>query len=652
MKARIMLALALLIALLPRTAHAQAGRPILTMRSYALTPSVVQAGQEFTVEIEIYNNGSRASENTIAIFSGGDFLPVGDAGHLLWQLHINRSVKVAQQMRAPAMLSTGVHPLRVDLGANDYEGNHYDYPQTIPVEVIAANRGALPAPPKVIIQAARTDPPLLAPGTPFTLTLTLVNQGDRAATDVYVGCATEGPTVPLEGSSLTAVQRIAAGESTTATLSLMLAWEVAQGGRQRVPMRLDYHDAGGGTYQDTQSIGIDVDTGQAIGPQVIVERYQIEPVSPMPGDRFTLTLALRNVGSEAARRSSLAFGGADGAELAPFMTFDAGHVLFVGDLETGSIEEVERRFAIDKTARPQAYLLPLTLAYADGRGRAHDRTQPLNVVVQARPVHSPQLIVASYSTSPDFVASGDPLTLTAEIANVGSADASDLLLALGGQDGSLLEPFMPVGSGNVRFVGTLEAGQRVHVVQPLIVDGAAKAQAYNLPLAFTYTGPEGVPTSQVQRISLIVRRRVELQVDVYSRPESLAVGVPAPLSLEVRNVGRGEVDLVELRATALNASLTTESAPFVGPLDAGGSAPLDLALKPSQSGSVQLRVHVAYRDDMNQVQTWTGSLAFEVAEEPLSAPQAGAPDESTLMPRSAFWQVLRRAAKGFAGLGS
>ena len=126
MKRKAILILALVLALLPVTAYAQAGRPILTLRSYAITPSPVRPGQEFTVEIELYNNGSRAGENTIAIFSGGDFLPVGEAGHLLWQLHINRTVKVSQTMRAPSTLSGGVHRLQVDLGSNASEGNHYD----------------------------------------------------------------------------------------------------------------------------------------------------------------------------------------------------------------------------------------------------------------------------------------------------------------------------------------------------------------------------------------------------------------------------------------------------------------------------------------------------------------------------------------------
>jgi hypothetical protein len=652
MKPKIALALAIILALLPVAAYAQGGRPILTVRSYTVTPSPVVAGQEFSVEIEIYNNGSRAGENTMAIFTGGDFLPVGEAGHVLWQLHINHTARVSQTMRAPAMLSAGVHQLRVDLSANDYEGNHYDYPQTIPVEVVVPSRGAVSAPPKVVIESAETDPALLAPGISFTLTLRLVNQGDRTATDLFVGCADDGHAVPISGSNLAAVDRIAAGHAVTVTMPLMLAWDVAQGGRQRMAIDLDYHDVGGGTYRETQTIGIEVDAGLAPSPQLIVESYASEPTLPMPGEPFTLTLNLSNVGTEAARRLSLAWGGPDGAGLVPFLMLNAGHVAFLGDLGPGEQVEIVRQFTVDQAATPEAYSLPLALSYRDGRGKLLTGSQSLSLIVQARPANSPQLVVTAYSTTPDFVTPGDGLTLTLEIANVGSADADGLLLALGGQDGAALEPLMPVGNSNVLFVGALDKGRTVQVVQPLIVDGAAQARVYNLPLALTYAGPDGAPVTKVQRISLLVRRRVELQVEVYSRPESLAANAPAQLSLEVRNVGRGTVDVVEMRATGLNAALQTEGTPFAGPLDAGGSAPLDLVFTPTRGGTVQLTVHVAYRDDLNRVQAWSQSLSFEVDAGQLPAVQPGAPEKGERIDEPAFWQTVLRALKGFVGFGS
>jgi hypothetical protein len=652
MKLGTILFLAIILTVLPVTAHAQGGRPILTVRNYAVIPATVKAGQEFTVEIEIYNNGSRAGENTMAVFTGGDFLPVGQAGHVLWQLHINHTVKVRQQMRAPSTLSSGVHALRVDLSANDYAGNHYDYPQTIPIEVTAASTGVVSAPPKVVIESAQTEPALLAPGMAFTLTLRLANQGDRTATDLYLGCADDGLAVPVDGANLSAVGSIAAGREMTVTMPLMLSWDVTRGGRQRLAIDLDYYDAAGATYRDAQTIGIEVDAALAPSPQIILESYTSDPVSPMPGDSLTLTVRVRNIGTEAARRLSLAFGGQDGAGLAPFMTLDAGHVAFVGDLPPGEEVGMVRHLLLDGTAQPKAYSLPLILSYSDGRAQSSSMAQSLSLIVQPRPVRDPQLIIAGYHTAPHFVAPGDPFTLTVEIANVGAGDARELVVALGGQDGAALEPFMTVGSGNVRFVGAMDQGDRVEVVQPMVAGGTAKAQAYNLPVALSYTGPDGAVATQVQRISLIVRRRVELQVDVYSRPESMAVNTPAQLSLEVRNLGRDAVDVVGVRATGLNASLQTGGTPFVGPLDPGGSAPLDLLVTPTRGGTTQLNVHVEYRDDLNRLQMWTQALTFEVEErEPLAA-QPGAPDPAEETSSLASWQAVLRGLKGFVGFGS
>jgi hypothetical protein len=120
----------------------------------------------------------------------------------------------------------------------------------------------------------------------------------------------------------------------------------------------------------------------------------------------------------------------------------------------------------------------------------------------------------------------------------------------------------------------------------------------------------------------------------------------------VRNVGRGTVDVVGLQATGLNAGLDLEGAPFVGPLDAGGSAPLDLLLTPTRGGTVQLNVHVAYRDDLNRVQTWSQALTFEVEA---NVPLEGQPEAQELSAPSsspAAWHALLLGLKGFLGLGS
>ena len=95
--------------------------------------------------------------------------------------------------------------------------------------------------------------------------------------------------------------------------------------------------------------------------------------------------------------------------------------------------------------------------------------------------------------------------------------------------------------------------------------------------------------------------------------------------------------------------------PFVGPLDAGGSAPVDLLATPREAGQTELVLDIAYRDDFNQTQILSRTLSVEIIEgegpmpgqEGMPAPGEGMPE----MPETPMQKVWR-AIKGFFGLGS
>lgn len=511
------------------------GRPILTVRNYTVDPERVKAGESFVVTIEIYNNGSRAGENTIAVFPGGTFLPVGDKGHLLWQLHINQTAVVSQQLRAPDTLPSGVHQVQISLSANDWEGNHYDYPTTVPVEVIGkpTDTGYSGAP-KVVIESVTTVPPVLVPGEPFSLTLKLANRGSRTAVNVFATAASSEMAIPAAGSDTVSTPKIGIEEAVTVTLPLMLG-DLDTGGRRAMPMSLAYSDYEGGSYSDQQTIGIDVNT--------------------------TLT-------------------------------------------------------------------------------------------------RQPQVLIDAYATAPDFLAPGDTFTLTLQLTNVGGGDASRLTLALGGEEGAALAPFIPLMSGNVLFVEELPQNQSVTLSRQLIVDGSAEAKAYSLPIALGYDDSRGSRAEDTQRLSIIVRKRPEIQVSFFREPETLRVGMQLPLALEIINIGRNAVNIINIEGTSPALEIRTEGLAFVGPLDPGGSAPLDLVVTPREPGLTELLVTVAYRDDFNQTQTLTNTLALEIAGSPEGPGGPGEPDRpggpeapaeeapETLM------QKIGRAIRGFFGLGS
>jgi hypothetical protein len=434
------------------------GRPILAIRNYHVEPSRVVVGREFVVAIEIYNTGSRAGENTMVTFPGGTFLPVGETGHILGQLHINHTAVVTQKMRVPSGLSSGSYNLQVNLGANDYEGNHYDYPETIAVEVIGVGHGR----PQLVIEDAQTDPATLGPGDAFSLTLRLANRGDRTATSVLVGVASAELAVPAGGSNVVAADTVGINRAVTVTLPLVLG-EVTQAGRLGLDVSLECSDYSGGSYADQQSVGLEVSTALADRPQLIVAGYRAMPrrsdgpygASPdplSPGDTFTLTLEVSNVGGGEAQRLMLTLGGEGGSGMAPFAPLQSSNVKFVPRLDAGDTVEVVQQLVVDGSASAGAYSLPLELAYDDARGTRHTDSQLISLLVRRRPHFQ-----IGFYRPVEMATVGIPFQLPVEVTNIGRALVNVSTLEVTSEQLEISEGSLYMGPLDGGTSGSLEA---------------------------------------------------------------------------------------------------------------------------------------------------------------------------------------------------
>jgi len=385
------------------------GRPVLTIRNYSVEPSRVAVGHEFVVTIEVYNAGSRAGENTMVTFPGGTFIPVGETGHLLWQLHINHTAVVTQVMRVPSGLASGSYNLQVNLSANDWEGNHYEYPETIAVEVIGVGQGR----PQLVIEAAQTEPAVLGPGDAFSLTLRLANRGSRTATQVAVSAPSTDLAVPASGGNVVAIERIGIDQVATATLPLVLG-EVTQAGRLSLEVALECSDYSGGAYTTRQSVGLEVSTALEDRPQLIIAAYRTTPDPLAPGDTFTLTLEVSNVGGGEAQRLTLTLGGEGEGDMGPFAPLHSSNVKFVPYLAAGETVEVAQQLMVDGGADPGAYSLPVALAFDDARGTRHSDSQLISLLVRRQP----HFQIGFYRPVATTTV-GVPFELPIEVTNIG-----------------------------------------------------------------------------------------------------------------------------------------------------------------------------------------------------------------------------------------
>ena len=436
------------------------GRPILTIRNYSVEPSRVTVGREFLVTIKIYNSGSRAGENTMVTFPGGTFLPVGETGHLLWQLHINHTAVVTQRMRVPSGLSSGSYNLQVNLSANDYEGNHYEYPETVAVKVIGVGHGR----PQLVIEAAQTEPAVLGPGDGFSLTLRLANRGSRTATQVVVGAASADLAVPAGGSNVVATERIGIDQVVTATLPLVLG-EVTQAGRLNLEIALECSDYSGGSYTARQNVGLEVSTALANRPQLIVESYRTTPDALAPGGTFTLTMEVSNVGGGEAQRLTLTLGGEGEGGMGPFAPLHSSNVKFVPRLAAGDTVEVTQQLVVDGGADAGAYSLPVVLAFDDARGTRHSDSQLISLLVRRRP----HFQIGFYD--PVEVATvGVPFALPVEVTNIGRTLVNVSTLEVTSEqleisDGSLyMGPLDGGTSGSLEAMAVAHEGGTAEVV--------------------------------------------------------------------------------------------------------------------------------------------------------------------------------------------
>ena len=466
------------------------GRPVLTIRNYSVEPSRVAVGQEFVVTVEVYNNGSRAGENTLVTFPGGTFLPVGETGHLLWQLHINHTAVVTQVMRVPSGLTSGSYNLQVNLSANDWEGNHYEYPDTVAVEVVGVGTGR----PQLVIEAAQTEPAVLGPGDGFSLTLRLANRGSRTATQVVVGAASADLAVPAGGSNVVAIDRIGIDQVVTATLPLVLG-EVTQAGRLSLEVALDCSDYSGGSYAARQSVGLEVSTALVDRPQLIVASYRTAPDPLAAGDAFTLTLEVSNVGGGEARRLTLTLGGEGGSGLAPFAPLQSSNVKFVPQLAAGATGEVTQRLVVDGGADPGAYSLPVMLAFDDSRGTRHTDSQLISLLVRRRP----HLQIGFYR--PVGIATvGVPFELPVEVTNIGRTLLNVSTLEVSSAQLEITEGVLYLGpldggtSGSLEAMAVAQAGGTAEVLVTVrYLDDFEQAQVVTHTLTVEVEEPVETP---------------------------------------------------------------------------------------------------------------------------------------------------------------
>ncbi|WP_292518544.1 S-layer protein [Methanoculleus sp.] len=369
-------ALIVILVLIPAVATAQA--PTVIVSNYTVTPAVLMPGDEgtitvvlsstapvaqgapFEIRVDSGTGGMNTStgtqenayiENVLVNGEGvevltGSFQDIGEIGP-------GQSFPLTFQIRAPG--KEGVYFPEVWVRVRDAAGVRYPIPVNVNSAYALAKKPAL--------RVERTVPASVDPGTPFNVTLTLINDGQASASDISVDINTTSNAITPKTSENYYIPELGAGEESV----LDLTFETDTGaplGLTPVLVTIDYRGADLAAFRQAATIGVPI-VGRA---EMGVASIRTEPSRVTAGNPVDLTIRIENTGTADAKSVRATVNG---------LPLPGTKEAFLGTIEPGNDGPAVFSLQADREGE---FPYTLTVQYTDDYG-PHTTRQDLNLTV-------------------------------------------------------------------------------------------------------------------------------------------------------------------------------------------------------------------------------------------------------------------------------
>jgi subtilase family serine protease len=510
---------------------------IISLAHAPLNPTTVDT-MTFTATISNQGNAT-ASASTMTLAVGGESTP---ASYSIPELSPGASFTITRQELldvAQSYQNTATADSDGDVAESDESNN-------VTIDTFAVILAA----PDLIVSSLTHSPE--NPNTSDTITFTAIvmNQGNAAAGASNMTLAVGGESTPASYS----VPDLAPGD--TFTIQRQEVLDVAQNYQNTATADSDDDVTEADENNNTTSDTFTVEQDDS-GPDLIVSSFTHSPENPTTTDTITFTAVVTNQGSSVAGGSNLSIqvgGESTPAEYA------------IPDLAPGDSYTVQRQEVLDVAQNYQ------NTATADSGDHVSETDESNNVATDSYSVEQddsgPDLIVSSFTHSPENPTTTDTITFTAIVTNQGStlAGGSNLRIQVGGE------------SNPPEFaVPELGAGESYTVQRQEVLD---VAQSYQN----TATADSGDDVSETNENNNVA-------TDSYS-VEEVEVSVPdlAVSSLLHLPANPTTVDTITFQAVVYNDGNAVAGASILT-LQVGGEsdpATFDIpALSPAESYTVQ-----------------------------------------------------------------
>lgn len=239
------------------------------------------------------------------------------------------------------------------------------------------------------------------------------------------------------------------------------------------------------------------------------------------------------------------------------------------------------------------------------------KTLLLLVVLLTSSAYANSITITSVTPRPNTIEPGGRVDISVSLENQGDRDITDISVGLDLSSSNL--PFIPIGSAAKKVIKEIEEDESGSVEFTLMSSPDAKPDTYKIPIIVSYkNGDEIVEEKSI--IGLIIEAVPLLEAAV-EESEIFKVGQAGEVTVRFVNKGLGSIKFLsaELEKNA-DYDILSVNTVYVGNIEPDDfeTASFKLVFK---RRSVQLPLHVEYKDNKNKLFEQTFNLDFPIYSE-------------------------------------
>lgn len=389
----------------------------LNIEGMTTNPATVVAGQEFTLNFTLKNNGSLAVKDVRASLEGltaqGFMLVSGTNRFTYDYIQGNGSKQISVTLKASSEMKSGSTPLKVNITFNDLKNEEVKDTEELWIPV----NGTGDTNAFITIRDLKTSASTLDPGNTVRVTVTISNDGGTTAKQIKVSADGGSQMFPTT-QNLFIVNQLAKGETKTLTFNYQVQADAARGS---APVTIKVES--GGTEAMSQAVSVFIngsttapDASKNI-PKVIVSSYSYAPDVVKAGERFVLSLAFTNThSSKTIRNIRASFNVESTAEGKGnvFTPVDSSNTFFIDKIAPKGVVDQSVNLYTIPDAAAKTYTVTISFDYEDENGNPFKTDEIIGI-----PVYQPSRFEISEPQLPTETMLGQPVYASFEMYNLG-----------------------------------------------------------------------------------------------------------------------------------------------------------------------------------------------------------------------------------------